>query len=257
MMMNNLNNTVSVIAAEFTLLPPQETGVKRFVFETTHTKNSSSESVVTKQCIRKVAIAYLGQIKGKNIFQIFCTAIDFKGDHFQNIPFLRKISTVFDEVFATVNNNGIIEKINNIHEMQLRWKNIKEVLNRDNEGGEMLHYFNTIDNLMHAQQRVINFLSEPKMYGLYFNTYWNTYKSDVPYCINRGTAKNIWKEEIIARQPIIGSNEKIDLMVNSVEKSYQGKFFYQDHQLIQAEIKQDELNNQCHYTLLCLGLRKA
>ena len=257
MMMNNLNNTVSVIAPDFTLLPPQETGVKRFVFETTYTKNTTSESVVTKQYIRKVAIAYLGQIKGKNFFQIFCTAIDFKGDHFQNIPFLRKISTVFDEVLVTVNNNGIIEKINNIDALQLRWKNIKNILNVDNKGGEMLHYFKTIDKLINSQQMLINFLSEHKMYGLYFNAFWNTYKFDEPYLVSRGTAKNNWKEEVTAKQPITGSNEKINLMVNSVEKIYQGMFYYQDNQIVQAEINQDELNNLYHYTLLCLGLRKS
>lgn len=239
---------------EIELLHPVNQEVSHYIFSTLTTDHTNLKRLKENSFVRKVEVIYLGQLKSNSIFQLLCIAVDFSGDHLEDAPLLRKISYVFDEVVVSVNAAGNIVQVNNHNEILKRWQDTKAVLQKETEGSIVLDFFDTMDRLMSNTEELIRFLSENKMYGLYFNGYWGKHHNQTP----RLKKLDDTRTEQIGVFEFDRKDKGVELFINLLnnDELYNGRFLYQDHQLMEASLELNELDHHIKYNALCLGLRK-
>ena len=240
---------------EIEILHPLKKGVSHYVFSTIVTDQTNLKRLKENRFIRDVEIIYLGQLRSNSVFQLMCTAIDFSGDTLQDAPLLRQINYVFDEIVVFVNEQGTIVQLNNHNEILKRWQSTKIKLQKITEGRTILNYFNTMDILIGNTEKLIAFLSSKNMYGLYFNGYWGKHDNLKPRI-------NKVNEQLNEKVEVFEFDRKelgVELRVNPQDSIdlYGGRFYYQDHQLLEADFELNEINNHIKYKVLCLGLRKS
>ena len=239
---------------EIELLHPVNQEVSHYIFSTLTTDFTNLKKLKETSFVRKVEVIYLGQLKSNNIFQLLCTAVDFHGDYLEDASLLRKICYVFDEVVVSVNAAGNIIQVNNHVEILKRWQDTKAVLEKETEGYIVSGFFDTMDRLMCNTEDLIRLLSENKMYGLYFNGYWGKHHNQTPRLKQLDDTRTEQIEVFEYDRKERGVELSINLL-NS-DELYDGRFLYQDHQLMEASLELNELDHHIKYNVLCLGLRK-
>lgn len=239
---------------EIELLHPANMEVNNYIFSTVTTNYSNLKRLKENSFVRSVEVIYLGQLKVNSIFQLLCTAVDFSGDNLEDAPLLRKISYVFDEVVVSVDVAGNIVQVNNHNEILKRWLVTKAALQKDTEGIAVSNYFDTMDRLMRDTEELIRFLSENKMYGLYFNGYWGKHHNHTPQLKKLDDARTEQIEVFEFERKESGVELQTTLLNN--DELYNGRYLYQDHQLMEAALELNELDHRIKYNVLCLGLRK-
>jgi hypothetical protein len=133
---------------------------------------------------RKVEIIYLGKKEDFRLYQILTTKIILTSNKaFPNKALLIKIGYVFDYIEVGLNDKGFIKKIFNIHDLELRFEEIKRNLKRDNYGEVFLHFLNGIEALLQDEKKVIEFIQSFKMFGLYFNGLRKKFQETIPNLI--------------------------------------------------------------------------
>lgn len=140
-----------------------------FIFQTITKDFSDTKKVKEINYIRKVTITRYERNDDDLSFQIFLSDIQIKSNiSIENSIFLKRIAAVFIEIELEVNYFGQIIKIVNLEEIAKRWKIIHAKLATDNIGKFTEMYMQSITNLLKEEKKLITYLSDYKMFGLYF-----------------------------------------------------------------------------------------
>ncbi|KOP39805.1 hypothetical protein DBB36_21865 [Flavobacterium sp. WLB] len=139
-----------------------------FLFETITNDFSNLKKI---SYLRKIEITRYKNNGNDLLFHLFLSDIEIKSNvSIENIFFLKKIGTAFDEIELEINDYGKIIKILNFEELGKRWEIIRAKLAIDNIGYVVESYMQSITNSLKEEQTLISFFSDYKMFGLYFSS---------------------------------------------------------------------------------------
>jgi len=156
---------------------PELDKINDFMFENVTIDFSNAKKIKKISYIRKIAITRYKSNGNDMLFQLFLSEIEITSNlSIENIFFLKKTASAFDEIELEINDYGKIIKILNFEELGKRWEMIRIKLAIDNIGYIAESYMQDISNLLKQEQKLISFLSDYKMFGLYFSSlYRNSY----------------------------------------------------------------------------------
>lgn len=164
---------------DYRIILPEIDKTDEFLFEAIITSFSDSNEKKIRQS-REVSITRYKQDGNDMLFHLFLTNVEIKCNvSVENIFFLTKTVSAFDEIEVEINNYGKIIKVVNYNKIVQRWEIMRAKLAIDNEGISAETYMQGISDLLKNEQELISFLSDYKMFGLYFsNLYRNSYSID-------------------------------------------------------------------------------
>lgn len=226
---------------------PELDKINDFMFENVTIDFSNAKKIKKISYIRKIAITRYKNNGNDMLFQLFLSEIEITSNlSIENIFFLKKITSAFDEIEVEINDYGKIIKILNFEELGKRWEMTRIKLAIDNIGYIAESYMQDISNLLKEEQKLISFLSDYKMFGLYFSSlYRNSYaverKRKIKDCGNTLAAERFYPKDekfdtyLISGTPVEnnGDNDFI---------KYEGSIEYRNDQLELAtlEIEKEE-----------------
>lgn len=193
-------------------------------------KNGNPKSKRTKdnQFTRKVKVKYLGKIGEMYVHQFLCLENEMTGVF--DTLLMKKLSGTFDEMLIGSDSNGKVLKILNIPQLKKRWKDVKIKLKKNHGGDALENYFRQIEEHLENEELLIKFSEEKRMYGLFFNGFWNAKEN-----------------EDMSIENLADGNYRIQK--NSVFKE---TYNYKSNLLEEA----NALSNIINHTVLCLGSEK-
>lgn len=124
-----------------------------------------------KKWIREVEIFLTGEEEETDRYQVLSYSIDFQS-HASTPSFnlVEQIGYVFDDVRLSIDKKtGKMVKVNNLPEIFKRWKETEKELLVLNRGAVVVNYCKQLESLLNREDAFIQFLTEYKMFGLYFN----------------------------------------------------------------------------------------
>ncbi len=126
---------------------------------------------------RFVDITCLDKLQDYYIYKIEYLDADFdiKGDARRDTDFIKQISFVFDELWVKASFDGRIIEVLNMDLLLLRWKQVKEALQEDNEGEEIEAYYEFMDMFITDHGKLVAYVNLPNMFGSFFNGYWRQF----------------------------------------------------------------------------------
>lgn len=206
---------------------------------------------VEKKYTRFVEIYFLKKYKELYRYQILCTKFDFSDQDTATGFFIKKISYLFDEIDLYADNENNIVKLNNLHSIKLRWKELQVKLWETNKGIEVENYFRQISNLFEDEGKVIKFLTGYNMFGLYFNGQTGQYSED-----GKKTRK-ISEEKMEYLHKKNSSEEKITIKMRTSEdideNLTEGISIYEKEILMENFVLSRENKCEIKYSLLWVG----
>lgn len=225
---------------------PELDKINDFMFETL-TVDFSNEKIKKVSYVRKITITRYKSNGNDMLFQLFLSEIEITSNlSIENIFFLKKITSAFDEIEVEINDYGKIIKILNFEELGKRWEMTRIKLAIDNVGYIAESYMQDISNLLKQERKLISFLSDYKMFGLYFSSlYRNSYaverKRKIIDCGNTLAAERFYPKDekfytyLIEGTPVENNGD------NDFVK-YEGSVEYRNDQLELAtlEIEKEE-----------------
>ncbi|MFD1606064.1 hypothetical protein ACFSJW_19185 [Flavobacterium artemisiae] len=156
---------------DYQIILPELDKINDYIFETITKDFSNLKKVKKISYIRKISITRYKNNRNDMLFQLFLSEIEITSNvSIENIFFLKKIAGAFDEIEVQINDYGQIIKILNIEEIAKRWEITSEKLAIDNVGYAAISYMQDISNLLNDEQKLISFISDYKMFGLYFSS---------------------------------------------------------------------------------------
>ncbi|WP_306349962.1 hypothetical protein [Flavobacterium sp. '19STA2R22 D10 B1'] len=244
----------------------RDQNISKYRFETIVKENIGLQNESTRNYIRDVEIIFIANVGSLLRYQVLCMNTLFKTENI-TIPsefMLRRISYIFDEISISVNREGRIVELHNLKEIRKRWIITETELRKDNKGTAIENYFKSIDKLLKNETEVIDFLSDYKMYGLYFHGYYGEYDSRG---INRRKVENPdFLEDHIIEETIEIKNLKKEndslteltvtgsfLDVAEQISQYDGELYFKNGQLKEALIAIEYKSTQIKYNVLWVG----
>lgn len=233
-------------------------------FETIVDDLSNARNPIQRSYIRNVEIMPLGQQDNLYVYQIFTAKILIKSTTAVADAFLiRKIGYAFDEIEAGVDSTGKIVRIYNTEELNLRWNITQEELQKEYKGDYIENYFLEVSNLFNDETRLIQFLSDYKMFGLYFHGLFGHYLLWEMPIVRKHSLSDFGNQEI---QESI-SPEKKEFVRYQIEgiptvrpknqeltvTNYRGELVYNDNNLVEALIESESDLMNIKYSTLLLG----
>lgn len=143
----------------------------------THTKEIIDErGMPASTSFNKVVeIIYLGEVGGRHKYCFTCIEANFSDvrqpDPSRNLQLL--ILEVFDLLVVSTDKTGKLIQIHNFSYLQKLWQTLRIEIVQDHDDEAYLRRILDMDALMQNHESVINYLSLPANYGLYFNGYKN------------------------------------------------------------------------------------
>lgn len=124
---------------------------------------------------KTVEVVSLGQTEGRNKYCITCLEAHFS-DVRQPDP-SRKLQLllleVFDLLVVSTDKTGKLIQIHNFDYLQETWQTLRIEIIQDHDDEAYLKRISDMDALMQSYEGVMQYLSLPSNYGLYFNGYKN------------------------------------------------------------------------------------
>lgn len=249
-------------------LQPVLEKIALYKFETKRTDFSNKKRITEKLCSRDVKITYLGKISDLLYFDVFTSKVTFTSNQsIQNERLLKEDMYAFGDILLGVNDKGEIKKIQNLKEMQQRWKETKYELRKDHEGFEFEDFLSEITEVLEDEEKTVYFLNTNAMFGLYFHGLFG--KNDVlKMPVKRKTilldfddteiTEEIWIDKK-GFQVSIGAQKSDDvnkkIISNNIEiQNYQGILTYDnDNQLIEGNLKIETGNINLNYSIVWVG----
>lgn len=206
---------------------------------------------VEKKYTRFVEIYFLKKYKELYRYQILCTKFDFSDQDTATGFFIKKISYLFDEIDLYADNENNIVKLNNLHSIKLRWKELQVKLWETNKGIEVENYFRQISNLFEDEGKVIKFLTGYNMFGLYFNGQTGQYSEDG----KRIRVITEEKMEYLHKENLSPEKTKIKMKVSEDknENHMEGTSIYEKEILMENFVLSRENKCEIKYSLLWVG----
>ncbi|WP_128330277.1 hypothetical protein [Apibacter sp. HY039] len=231
--------------------------------------NVTLKSPKDKVWVRDIGIIFTGREEEGYRFQVFCLKVE---DRSASAPIYSLEKTkfrLFDDVRISVSAEGEIKKLNNLSTIQKRWKEMRRELEKINQGDSVQNYFNSIDQLLEDKQKIINFLSDYVMLGLFFNgtvfgnlaAFTENKKTVAPEFLLSTRIEELWKKQNTQQQQneiyFSVKGQAIDPakpQQKDLLKKYEGTFIYEGNRLIDAGIETHYNNHFRKHTLLWTGL---
>ncbi|MFD2909855.1 hypothetical protein ACFSX9_14040 [Flavobacterium ardleyense] len=233
-------------------------------FETIVEDFSNSKRVKKISYIRNVEVTLYERTEIIANFQLFLSKMYIESKTTEPNEFLTKqMSYAFDEIEVGVNYKGQILYVYNMKEMSDRWEKTKNELLIHNKGYAVADAFETISDLLRNEEELILYLSDYKMYGLYFTGFFGKY--------------NLWEMPVIRTQSIVDfKNSKIEESIYPEQKDkiyytifgktnterkpiengfdvYKGELSYVDFQLEEAYLEVQNEEKRIQYNVLLRG----
>lgn len=237
-------------------LKPQVGAQYNYRFETIIDDFTNEKRPIQKSYIRDVMIMPIEKQDSLEIYQIFTSKITIKSNvSIADEYLIKQLGYVFDEIEAGVDFSGKIVKIYNLKALQFRWNLKQEELEQDYIGASVYSYFKNIGRILNNESQLIDFLSDYKMFGLYFHGLFGNYLlwempikrelriEDFEYTI---VNEQIFPEKRdFVKYKIEGKSEAID--------EYKGELIYNEFQLQEALIVCENKMHSIKYGALFLG----
>ena len=182
----------------------------------------------------RVEIQMIDMTKEHYYFQLNVIESIYKGNNAQKL--LRKINMAFDCITAKVSRKGTVVGVSNVESLQKNWETHKNTLKKEYQGTAVSKLLKSIDTTLKTEQKLTKSLAHPKLYGLFFNGYWQLDESSLD----------------LDNNPIIKTTENntvIEVLQSNTLRDYKGFYLYNNNRFVEATITQ----NNIKYNLLCLG----
>jgi hypothetical protein len=162
---------------DYSSILPELDKTNDFIFETLMSDFSNPKKVKKIRYTREIAITRYQRDGNDMLFHLFVSEIKIKCNmSVENIFFLEEMAAVFDEIELEINEYGKIIKVLNFEDLKKRWKNVYTKLAIDNVGSNAEMYWQNITDLLKEEQKLLSYLFDYKMFGLYFSSlYRNSY----------------------------------------------------------------------------------
>ena len=248
---------------KFFTLEPLLDKTYKYRFETIVEDFSNPKRIKKKSYIREVAITLYERTEIISNFQLFLSKLTIESKTSEPNEFLiKQMSYAFDEIEVGVNYKGQILYVYNLKEMSQRWEKTKNELLEHNKGQEIASAFETISNLLRNEEELILYLSDYKMYGLYFTGFFGKY--------------NLWQMPVIRAQKVLDYDSIVEEKIYPEKKDkiyyhifgethterkpikngfnvYKGELSYVDFQLEEAYLITQKEDKKIQYNILLLG----
>jgi hypothetical protein len=239
---------------DYHVVLPELDKTNDFIFETVTTDFSNPKKVKKVSYTRKIAITRYKNNGNDMLLQLFLSEIEIRSNlSIENIFFLKKIGSAFDEIEVEINDYGKIIKILNFEELGKRWEIIRAKLAIDNVGLVAESFMQNITNSLKEEHKIISLFSDYKMFGLYFSSlYRNSYaverKRKIIDCDGTLVAERFYpKDEKLDAYLIEGipveNNEKNDFI------KYEGRIEYRDDQIELATLEIEKEKSTILYNI--------
>ena len=233
-------------------------------FETIVEDFCNPKRIKKSSYIRNVEVTLYERTEIIANYQLFISKMHIESKTTEPNEFLiKQMSYAFDEIEVGVNYKGQILYVYNIKEMSDRWEKTKNELLIHNKGQEIASAFETISELLRNEEELIAYLSDYKMYGLYFTGFFGKH--------------NLWEMPVIRNQNLLDFNnsnveesiypeqkEKIYYHIfgktnterNPIKQGfevYEGELSYVNFQLEEAYLKIEKEEKRIRYNVLLRG----
>lgn len=225
-------------------------------FETIVDDFTNIKRPIQKSYIRNVLIMPIEKQDNLQVYQIFTAKIIIKSNVAVADEYLiKQLGYAFDEIEAGVDYSGKIIRIYNLKELQFRWNLTREKLEQEYIGVAVEVYFRTIDAILNNEQKLIEFLSSYKMFGLYFHGLFGNYLLwEMP--IKRENRAEDFENAPVTEVIFPENREKVKYKIegkSSALERYEGQLVYDDSQLQEALIECENETQSIKYGALFLG----
>ncbi|OXG04390.1 hypothetical protein BC749_102783 [Flavobacterium araucananum] len=162
---------------DYSSILPELDKTNDFIFESLTSDFSNPEKVKKIRQTREISITRYQRDGNEMLFHVFLSDIKIKSNmSVENIFFLKKTGSAFDEIELEINEYGKIIKVLNFEELKERWKIVSAKLAIDNIGLSAESYRQNITEIVKEERKLLSFFSDYKMFGLYFSSlYRNSY----------------------------------------------------------------------------------
>lgn len=225
-------------------------------FETIVDDFTNIKRPIQKSYIRNVLIMPIEKQDNLQVYQIFTAKIIIKSNVAVADEYLiKQLGYAFDEIEAGVDYSGKIIRIYNLKELQFRWNLTREKLEQEYIGVAVEVYFRTIDAILNNEQKLIEFLSSYKMFGLYFHGLFGNYLLwEMP--IKRENRAEDFENAPVTEAIFPEKREVVKYKIegkSSALERYEGQLVYDDFQLQEALIECENETQSIKYGALFLG----
>ncbi len=225
-------------------------------FETIVDDFTNIKRPIQKSYIRNVLIMPIEKQDNLQVYQIFTAKIIIKSNVAVADEYLiKQLGYAFDEIEAGVDYSGKIIRIYNLKELQFRWNLTREKLEQEYIGVAVEVYFRTIDAILNNEQKLIEFLSSYKMFGLYFHGLFGNYLLwEMP--IKRENRAEDFENAAVTEAIFPEKREVVKYKIegkSSALERYEGQLVYDDFQLQEALIECENETQSIKYGALFLG----
>lgn len=186
------------------------------------------ESRTRKYFVREVRVLQMHFPKNWVTYKFYCKRFIF--DDKQTTVLMRKVASIFSVLSVRVDLNGTPILIDNMEQLQSKWNKTKVDLQRNHQGEVFENYMLTIEETINNQEKLLAFVSNNKMLGLFFKhlCFIDSVKNE-NYILNEIKNRKVY--------------------TNTFSETQGEKFIFQNEDFIEAFIKQ----NNTQYELLWIG----
>ncbi|MFT4092338.1 MAG: hypothetical protein QM640_01770, partial [Niabella sp.] len=117
-----------------------------------------------------------------------------------------------------------------------KWLITRDALQKNHTGTAITLYFNAVDELLSDHKKLCSFFSEPKMFGMLFNSLWEAHNDD----------RAVFSKRMITEY----SPKKV--LLKKEDDTETGAFYFENEYLSEGYFNTDTIQ----YDLLWLGKKK-
>lgn len=225
-------------------------------FETVHDDFANEKKAISTSYTREIWIMPIARQDTLDVYQIFLAKMTIKSNVAVADEYLiKQLAYVFDEIEVAVDFSGKIVSIYNMGALRFRWRLKRVKLEQEYVGVTVQAYFRTIDVLLDDEQKLIQFLSSYKMFGIYFHGLFGNYLLwEMP--LKRAIRLDDFDRELVNEKIFPEKKEAIKYKIQGSGAGlvhYGGELIYSNFQLKEALIECGNHSQSFKYGALFLG----
>lgn len=237
-------------------LEPKTGAQYSYRFETIVEDFTMKKRPVKKAYIRDIEIMPIGKQENLDVYQLFTAKISIKSNvSIADEYLIKQLGYAFDEIEAGVDFTGKIVKIFNREALRFRWTKKCYELEKEYLGDYIQRYFRQIDTILENEVRLLEFLSNYKMFGLYFHGLFGSYRAWEMPIVRENFAED-FKNALVREEIYPEKKEGIKYKIKGESlalSNYKGELIYEDFQLQEALIECENETQSIKYGALFLG----
>ncbi len=227
---------------------------QKLIFSTTEEQTIERNCKISLTFEREVQVVHTQRIDDLFKFQVFLLDSEYIADRLYESyhELYTRTSYVFDELVLWADSKGNLTSVNNLPFVQYQWAKLREELITEYEGEIVEQHIAFIDELLAHNDLVIQYLSTPSMYGLYFNGCWGKYEhnkfSNNKLSYGRELNNVTIPEKLALQTPLKDSNRFVEIGITKDQEiegmiNYSGNISYLDG-ILDTATRTIELTNK-------------